>query len=64
MAPVSSAVTAIELEEVVAVVRHDRSPRLLRVLEEILVGEAPKFSKLADRFDIAPAYSKLLRHDR
>jgi hypothetical protein len=45
----------IELEEVVAVVRHDRSLSRLRVLEEVLVNESSEFSTLTDRLHVTPA---------
>jgi hypothetical protein len=44
VAPVLAAVATIELEEVVAVVSHDRALCRLRVLKEVLVGE-PRSSR-------------------
>src|SRR5450631_4124581 len=61
--PVLAAIATIELEEVVAVVCHDRTPGRLRVLEELYVLETPKFSTLGHPFDIAVAVAKLLSHD-
>jgi energy-coupling factor transporter ATP-binding protein EcfA2 len=54
----------IELEEVVAVVRHDRSLGRLRVPKQLLVRKASKLAPPTRRLHIALAHPELLGHDR
>src|SRR5664279_2053137 len=64
MRPALTAVAAIELEKVVAVVGDERACGGLRILEDVVVWEAAELSSLGHSLNIVVARTELLGHDR